>query len=116
MAISPTSVQDEPSQNSVSALLTSGGEVAPPTAIASVEVPAGLPDIYCLPVFKSDNSVQAVPFHSSVSSLLVGLPPKIIPDVCVTPEEPGVTLAVFTSATSDQLEPLYSSTTSVTAS
>ena len=83
MARSATSVQLDPSQDSVSALKLEGGLVLPAKANALVCIPAPLR--YSLPVFKSPTSVQLEPFHDSLLALF-GIPPKANPDEELTPD------------------------------
>ena len=70
-----------------------------------------------LAVAKSPTSVQAVPFHDSVIADTPGpgLPATTIAAV-VVPTPSHACLAVFISGSSDQLDPLYSSTLSILGS
>jgi hypothetical protein len=86
-----TSVQLEPFQDSVSAVLV---VCTPPKAKAEVlDIPE--PPKALLAVFKSFTSVQLVPSNDSVKAELGGVvPPKTKPDVC-TPAEAKAVLPVF---------------------
>ena len=63
------------------------GGVPPPKAKADAEVPA--PANPSLPTFKLPTVVQLDPFQDSVKFLAPGPPPKIIPDVLLTPAAPA---------------------------
>ena len=110
------SVPELSANSSVKAL--PGGRSPPPIHKAEVAVPQ--PFAYALPVAKSPVSVQEVPFHFSVSVLiLAGTPPPppgiVAPakysafSVSVTAAAP-IPLSVVKSATSDQEVPFHYST------
>ena len=72
-----TSVQDEPSHDSVFAVTLGLGLTLPPYTKAAVVVPEE-PGLYPLAKFKSLISVQEVPFHFSTAAVkLPASPPAI---------------------------------------
>ena len=72
---------------------------------------AAAPPGLFLPVFKSANSVHAVPFQDSFV-LAAPLPPNDKADV-EDPAEPCEEIATFKSFSSVQLDPLYNSVSSL---
>jgi len=99
-----TSVHEVPSHDSVSALVTGLGLV-PPATIAFVYSPPKIP-YSLLAVFKSDTSVQLLPFQLSVTpEFAPGISPPAAKPAVTIPVPPSPDLAVFKSYTSVQLLP-----------